>query len=154
MILTNFYNRSPQITSKIIIQLFSILSIADIIWILYFSSGWIQLSEEEKLKIGDDSGIVAFWDSLWFIHGFVYFLSFIELIIKALLLYYLFVDYKEKYSLQSLFNLSYDNSIGIKSNNNDNSDEGNQMNNISNDIGDFVKEAGTNSFEEKFENNY
>ena len=105
MILTNFYNRSPQITSKIIIQLFSLLSIADIIWILYFSSGWIQLSEEEKLKIGDDSGIVTFWDSLWFIHGFVYFLSFIELIIKALLLYYLFVDYKEKYSLQSLFNL-------------------------------------------------
>ena len=154
MILTNFYNRTPQKTSKIIIQLFSLLSLADIIWILYFSNAWIQIPEEEKLKIGEDSGVVTFWDSLWFIHGFVYFLAFIELIIKALLLYYLIVDYKEKYSLQSLFDFYYDNTIEMKSNSNASPDEGNQINNISNDLGDLIKEAGTNSFEEKFENNY
>jgi hypothetical protein len=155
MILTNFYNRTPQITSKIIIQLFSILSIADIIWIIYFSSAWIQVSEEEKLRIGDNSGLVTYWDSLWFIHGFVYFLAFVELIIKALLLYYLIADYKEKYSLQSLFNFSYDNNIEMKSSN-ISPDEGNQMNDISksNDIGDFAREGGTNSFDEKFENNF
>ena len=106
MILTNFYNRTPQVTSKVIIQLIIILSIADLIWIIYFSKAWIQLSDEERAKIGNESGIAEFWDSLWFIHGFVYFLAFIELIIKALLSYYLIVDYKEKYSLKSLFNLS------------------------------------------------
>ena len=108
LILTNFYNRTPKITTKIIIQLFTILSIADVIWIIYFSGAWIHLTEEERSKTKDDSGIGYFWDSLWFIHGFVYFLAFIELILKALLLYYLIMDYKGKYSLKDLLNLNYD----------------------------------------------
>ena len=140
IILTNFYNRSPQVTSKVIIQLFTILSLADIIWIIYFSNAWIQVSEEEKGKIDDDSGIVTYWDSLWFIHGFVYFLAFVELIIKALLLYYLIVDYKGKYSLKSLFNLNYDDINGNKSDNITSNDEMKISNNISNDIGDFGKD--------------
>ena len=76
MILTNFYNRTPQVTSKIIIQIFTILSIVDIIWIIYFSSAWNQLSEEEEIKKGNDSGIVTYWNSLWFIHDlFIFWLS-------------------------------------------------------------------------------
>ena len=140
IILTNFYNRTPQVTSKVIIQLFTILSLADIIWIIYFSNAWIQVSEEEKGKIDDDSGIVTYWDSLWFIHGFVYFLAFVELIIKALLLYYLIVDYKGKYSFKSLFNLNYDDTNGNKSDNITSNDEMKISNNISNDIGDFGKD--------------
>ncbi len=155
MILTNFYNRSPQVTSKIIIQLLTILSIADIIWIIYFSRAWIKLSDEEKLKINNDSGIAEFWDSLWFIHGFVYFLAFIELIIKALLLYYLIVDYKGKYYIKSLLILNYDDSSDIKSNSNIGSDEKNNINNqLSNDMGQFGRELGTNSFDENLENNF
>ncbi len=155
MILTNFYNRSPQVTSKIIIQLLIILSIADIIWIIYFSRAWIKLSDEEKLKINNDSGIAEFWDSLWFIHGFVYFLAFIELIIKALLLYYLIVDYKGKYYIKSLLILNYDDSSDIKSNSNIGSDEKNNINNqLSNDMGQFGRELGTNSFDENLENNF
>ena len=155
MILTNFYNRSPQVTSKIIIQLLIILSIADIIWIIYFSRAWIKLSDEEKLKINNDSGIAEFWDSLWFIHGFVYFLAFIELIIKALLLYYLIVDYKGKYYIKSLLNLNYDDISDIKSNSNIGSDEKNNINNqLSNDMGQFGRELGTNSFDENLENNF
>ena len=149
MILTNFYNRTPQVTSKVIIQLFTILSIADIIWIIYFSKAWIQLSDEERAKIGNESGIAEFWDSLWFIHGFVYFLAFIELIIKALLSYYLIVDYKEKYSLKSLFNLSYDDNSDSKSSNIGSDVKKNDINNqISNDLG-FGRD--TNSFDENFQ---
>ena len=149
MILTNFYNRTPQVTSKIIIQIFTILSIVDIIWIIYFSSAWNQLSEEEEIKKGNDSGIVTYWNSLWFIHGFVYFLAFIELIIKALLLYYLIVDYKGKYSMKSLFNLSYED-LDSKSNETPNDENKNNNNELSNDIADFGRDIGTNSFDENF----
>jgi len=148
MILTNFYNTTPQVTSKILIQIFTILCLADIIWIIYFSSAWIEISEEEKARIGnDDSGIIPFWDSLWFIHGLVYFLSYIELILKLLLLYYLFVDYKGKYPLSSLINLNYEENYGNKSNDITPDEEQQQNNsNISNDM-EFPKDIGTNSFD-------
>ena len=150
MILTNFYNRKPKVTSKIIIQLFIILSIVDIIWIIYFSSAWIHLSEEERAKTKDDAGIGIFWDSLWFIHGFVYFLAFVELILKSLLLYYLVMDYKGKYSLKDLMNFNYD---GIGSTKEMPGDEIQVSNNISNDIGGFEKDIG-DSFDENFQNNF
>ena len=153
MILTNFYNRTPKITTKIIIQLLAILSFADIIWIIFFSGAWTHLSKEERAKSGnnDSEDVIQYWDSLWFIHGFVYFLSFVELILKLLLLYYLIVDYKGKYSLGDLLNLNYD-----ETNNDDQApiNEQNQNNNISNDIEGFGQEIGTNSFEENFRNGY
>ncbi len=110
MILTNFYNQTPKITTKIIIQLLAILSIADIIWIIYFSGAWTHLSKEERAENNDNDSedVIEYWNSLWFIHGFVYFLAFIELILKALLLYYLFMDYNGKYSWKDLLNLNYD----------------------------------------------
>ena len=149
MILTNFYNSSPKITTKIIIQLLLILSIADIIWILYFSGAWTHLSKEEREKINnnDSPDIIAFWDSLQFIHGLVYILAFVELILKGLLLYYLIMDYKGKYSLKDLFNFNY----GDKESPNE---DQNQMDNISNDIGGLGKEIGTNSFDDNFHNDY
>ena len=153
MILTNFYNRTPKITTKIIIQLLAILSLADIIWIFFFSGAWTHLSKEERAKSNDNDSedMVQFWDSLWFIHGFVYFLSFVELILKLLLLYYLITDYKGKYSLGDLLNLNYDGT-----NNEDKTPiiEQNQNNNISNEIGGLEQEIGTNSFEENFKNEY
>ena len=153
MILTNFYNQTPKITTKIIIQLLAILSIADIIWIIYFSGAWTHLSKEERVENNDNDSedIVEYWNSLWFIHGFVYFLAFIELILKALLLYYLFMDYNGKYSWKDSLNLNYD---GINKDKQTPVNEDNQINNISNDIGDFKKEIGTNSFDENFHNKY
>ena len=89
LILDNFYNSSPKITSKIIIQIFFILLIPDILWIIYFTGAWTHLSKEERAKINieESEDIVNFWDSLWFIHGLVYFLAFIELILKSLVLF-------------------------------------------------------------------
>ena len=153
MILTNFYNQTPKITTKIIIQLLAILSISDIIWIIYFSGAWTHLSKDENKKSNnkDSEDLIAFWDSLWFIHGFVYFLAFIELILKGLLLYYLIMDYNGKYSWRDLLNLNYEGIDKDKETPNENQ---NQINNISNDIGDLGKEIGTNSFDENFHNDY
>ena len=147
LILDNFYNSSPKITSKIIIQILSILAIADILWIIYFSSAWTHLSKEEreKINIGDSEDIINFWDSLWFIHGLVYFLAFIELILKGLLLYYLIMDYNGKYSWKDLFNLNYDATAEKITTNGDENHISND-----NDMFDNKKEMGNNSFDENF----
>ena len=152
MILTNFYNQSPKITTKIIFQIFAILALADIIWIIYFSGAWTHLSKEEREKNNnnDSEDIISFWDSLWLIHGFVYFLAYIELILKILLLYYLFTDYNGKYIWKDLFNLNYDGSNMDKQTP---SEDQNQLNNISNNIDNFQKEIGTNSLDD-FHNEY
>ena len=107
LILDNFYNSSPKITSKIIIQIFFILLIPDILWIIYFTGAWTHLSKEERAKINieESEDIVNFWDSLWFIHGLVYFLAFIELILKGLLLYYLiYMSNSEKNAKEPIIN--------------------------------------------------
>ena len=147
MILTNFYNQTPQITTKIIIQILAILSVADIIWICLFSSAWVHDSEEQ-VGSSTPKNLLEFWNSLWFLHGLVYILAYVELILKALLLYYLIVDYKGKYSWKDLFNMNYEGGQTI-------STTPGQDNGIVDDsIGNFGKELGTNSFAENFENNY
>ena len=155
LLLNNFYNSSPKVTTKIIIQIFGILTIADILWIIYFSGAWTHLSKEEraKLDIGDSEDIVNFWDSLWFIHGLVYFLSFVELILKGLLLYYLIMDYYGKYSLKDLMNLNYDNGGEKITSNEDENQLGNQSN--ENDMIDMKGNNENNSFDDdNFKNEY
>ena len=155
LLLNNFYNSSPKVTTKIIIQIFCILTIADILWIIYFSGAWTHLSKEEraKLDIGDSEDIVNFWDSLWFIHGLVYFLSFVELILKGLLLYYLIMDYYGKYSLKDLMNLNYDNGGEKITSNEDENQLGNQSN--ENDMIDMKGNNENNSFDDdNFKNEY
>ena len=155
LLLNNFYNSSPKVTTKIIIQIFGILTIADILWIIYFSGAWTHLSKEEraKLDIGDSEDIVNFWDSLWFIHGLVYFLSFVELILKGLLLYYVIMDYYGKYSLKDLMNLNYDNGGEKITSNEDENQLGNQSN--ENDMIDMKGNNENNSFDDdNFKNEY
>ena len=96
MLLINFYNSKTKAITKIIIQMISILILADIVWILLFSSAWEHNSENQENLTED----VQFWDSLWFIHKLVYVLAYLELILKGFLLYYLVVDFKEKYKLK------------------------------------------------------
>ena len=150
LILDNFYNNAPKVTSKIIIQIFFILSIPDILWIIYFSGAWTHLSKEERAKInvGDSEDLVNYWNSLWFIHGLVYFLAFIELILKGLLLYYLILDYNGKYSWKELLNFNYETSGEKVTSNGDE----NQIGNISNDMIDDKKESENNSLEDNFKN--
>ena len=147
MILTNFYNQTPKITTKIIIQLLTILIITDIIWIILFSSAWDHDSDEEKKY--NEGSVNYFWSSLWFMHGLVYICAYIELILKGFLLYYLIVDFKEKYKLKELINLNYDDSANVI----DNNISQQQGNNINNSMSDFVN-GNQNSFNEQFENQY
>ena len=145
MLLTNFYNQNPKATIKIIIQMLTILFLADIVWIVLFSSAWEHNSESDNSK--SNEGESLFWDSLWFIHKIVYVLAYIELLVKGFLLYYLIVDFKEKYKLSDLFNFNYDD--GKNSLQPQNMDEMQNFDNNNN----FVDESN-NSYAENFQNKY
>ena len=145
MLLINFYNSKTKAITKIIIQMISILILADIVWILLFSSAWEHNSENQENLTED----VQFWDSLWFIHKLVYVLAYLELILKGFLLYYLVVDFKEKYKLKDLFNLNYDDEKNMIQSQNINEEQNigdNRMNNFQNE--------SNNSFAENFQNKY
>jgi hypothetical protein len=145
MLLINFYNSKTKAITKIIIQMISILILADIVWILLFSSAWEHNSENQENLTED----VQFWDSLWFIHKLVYVLAYLELILKGFLLYYLVVDFKEKYKLKDLFNLNYDDEKNMIQSQNINEEQNigdNSMNNFQNE--------SNNSFAENFQNKY
>ena len=144
MLLTNFYNQFPKATIKIIFQMLTILTLADIVWISLFSGAWDHDQENKN-----PSGEIQFWESLWFIHKIVYILAYIELILKCLLLYYLFADFKEKYKLGDLFNFNYDEGKNMIQS--QNADQQNNLNN--NSMSNFMNESD-NSFKEDFHNNY
>ena len=145
MLLTNFYNQNPKATTKIIIQMLSILFLADIVWIALFSSAWEHDSESVNSKSNESE--ILFWDSLWLVHKIVYVLAYIELLVKGFLLYYLIVDFKEKYKLSDLFNFNYDD--GKNSLQPQNMDEMQNFDNSNN----FVNESN-NSYAENFQNKY
>ncbi len=124
----------------------TILIIADIIWILLFSSAWEHNSEGEA----SSSEERQFWDSLWFVHKIVYILAYLELILKGILLYYLVADFKEKYKLGDLFNFNYDdakNSIQPQN------AGGEQQINFDNSMNNYVNESNF-SYDSNFKNNY
>ena len=144
MLLINFYNSKTKAITKIIIQMISLLILADIIWIILFSTAWEHDTQSEN-----PSEDVQFWDSLWFIHKLVYVLAYIELLLKGFLLYYLVVYFKEKYQLKDLFNLNYDDE---KSKNQDqNFNE--QQNFGENSFNNYQNESN-NSYVDNFQNKY
>ena len=116
-----------------------------IVWILLFSSAW-EHSAESEANNGED---VIFWDSLWFVHKLVYVLAYLELILKGILLYYLVVNYKEKYKFKDLFNLNYDEEKKMIQPQNINE----QQNNGDNNGDNYINESN-NSFASNFKNKY
>ena len=147
MLLTNFYNQNPKATTKIIIQMLTILILADIVWIVLFSTAWEHNSESDNSKSSEGENI--FWDSLWLVHKIVYVLAYVELLLKVFLLYYLLVDFKEKYKykLSDLFNFNYDD--GKNSSQPQNRDE---LQNFENSM-NIINESN-NSYMENFQNKY
>ena len=148
MILTNFYNQNPKATTKIIFQMLLLLFLADIVWIVLFSSAW-EHNDETEGQSKHSEGDNTFWDSLWLIHKIVYILAYIELLLKGFLLYYLFADFKEKYKLSDLFNFNYDDG---KNNTQPQIIDEQQMN-FDNSMAKFANESN-NSYVENFQNNY
>ena len=151
VVLTSSYKNNSKIVTKIIIQLLILLSLFDIIWIFFFSSAWSKSTEEDR-DVSKD--VITYWDSLSFIHGLVYFLAFVELILKIIIAVYLSMDYFGKYKdkgFKDLLTLSYDK-ININKDNSDDVNE-NENNNISNDVEEAAEELA-NFSEDKFNNEY
>ena len=123
----------------------TILILADIVWIVLFSTAWEHNEESEKQRDTD----AIFWDSLWFVHKIVYILAYLELILKCFLLYYLIVFFKGKYKLKDLFNLNYDDEKNVIQSQNIN--EG--KDNIDNSINNYANESN-NSYMDDFKNKY
>ena len=124
-----------------------VLILADIVWIYLFSTAW-EHSEEEEKKDSKTEGDFQFWDSLWFIHKIVYFLAYLELILKGFLLYYLIDNFKEKYKFKDLCNFNYDDDkSNIYSINMD--DQQLNFDNIHNPVNE-----SSNSYVRDFKNNY
>ena len=121
----------------------SILILADIIWIILFSTAWEHNSEETKT----DTDIV-FWDSLWFVHKIVYILAYLELILKGFLLYYLVVFFKGKYKIKDLFNLNYDDEKNVIQ-----SQDINERQDFNDNSVNYANESN-NSYMENFQNKY
>ena len=140
MLLINFYNSKTKAITKIIIQMITLLILADIIWIILFSTAWEHDTQSEN-----PSEDVQFWDSLWFIHKLVYVLAYIELLLKGFLLYYLVVYFKEKYQLKDLFNLNYDDEKSKNQEQNFNE----RQDNIDNSINNYANESN-NSYMDDF----
>ena len=145
MLLINFYNSKTKAITKIIIQMISILILADIVWIVLFSTAWEHNEESEKQRDTD----AIFWDSLWFVHKIVYILAYLELILKCFLLYYLIVFFKGKYKLKDLFNLNYDDEKNVIQSPNINE----RQDNIDNSINNYANESN-NSYMDDFKNKY
>ena len=144
MLLINFYNSKTKAITKIIIQMIALLILADIIWIILFSTAWEHGTQSEN-----PSEDVQFWDSLWFIHKLVYVLAYIELLLKGFLLYYLVVYFKEKYQLKDLFNLNYDDEKSKNQEQNFNE----QQNLGENSFNNYQNESN-NSYVDNFQNKY
>ena len=123
----------------------TILILADIVWIVLFSTAWEHNEENEKKRDTD----VIFWDSLWFVHKIVYILAYLELILKCFLLYYLIVFFKGKYKLKDLFNLNYDDEKNVIQSPNIND----RQDNIDNSINNYANESN-NSYMDDFKNKY
>ena len=145
MLLINFYNSKTKAITKIIIQMITMLILADIVWIVLFSTAWEHNEENEKKRDTD----VIFWDSLWFVHKIVYILAYLELILKCFLLYYLIVFFKGKYKLKDLFNLNYDDEKNVIQSPNINE----RQDNIDNSINNYANESN-NSYMDDFKNKY
>ena len=86
IILNNFYNNNTKFFTKVIIHTLVFLILADTIWLIVMLPHW---SHDDKKD---------YWNSLSTLHTFVTILAFIELGLKALIVFYLFTDYKGKNS--------------------------------------------------------
>ena len=97
---------------------------------MFMSGAWSHKTQDS---------LHLYWDSLKVMHSIIYFLAVVELILKLLLVYYLFVDYKDKYSWKELIKFDY---TSEKPNSFSNGETGNNLLNFQ------------GGFDDKFNNEY
>ena len=96
LILNRQFNSNPQLYSKIVIHLLMALIIIDSIWMLIMFKYWNN-SENEKL----------YSTTANYLHGWVEFFGVLELLVKAVMIFFLFTIYKNFGSISGLFNFKY-----------------------------------------------
>jgi hypothetical protein len=97
MILNNYYQNSPKVFTKIIIQVLVIMIVLDIIWFFVMNFVWGKAVKN------------AYWESQSFLRTIALFLCWVQIGIKGFLSVYLFLDFKNKNpdSVNYLYNLDY-----------------------------------------------
>ena len=75
----------------------------DIIWLIFCSSSHNNNNKYEEEIVQN------YWDSLSLLHGVIFILAILELIIKGVICYLCFMVFKEKGEVKNLINFTYDN---------------------------------------------
>jgi hypothetical protein len=105
--LASYYSKYPRLIEKLNFQFLLILICIDLIWLFVMSSVWNHDNDENK----------EYWKSLSTMHNIVYFLVWIEILIKCGLGFLFFNSFsKNGQNSKNLFNFYYKNLDGITSN--------------------------------------
>ena len=94
-----YYKKQPELVHKFIVQVLFILVFIDLFWLLIISFVWSH-----------DKGDTEYWEGLSTLHFLIRYAVYGEIILSAIVIVLLFLDYKQTYgnNLNPL-NLNYEN---------------------------------------------
>ncbi len=95
ILLIYYFQQFPILITKIIIQIYIVLCIFDLIWLIIMMFVWTHGKNTDK-----------YWRSLAFIHNLIYWFGLFEFLYKIYLLLGLMKEYN-KYGKKDLFDLNY-----------------------------------------------
>ena len=95
ILLIYYFQQFPILITKIIIQIYIVLCIFDLIWLIIMMFVWTHGKNTDK-----------YWRSLAFIHNLIYLFGLFEFLYKIYLLLGLMKEYN-KYGKKDLFDLNY-----------------------------------------------
>ena len=95
ILLIYYFQQFPILITKIIIQIYIVLCIFDLIWLIIMMFVWTHGKNTDK-----------YWRSLAFMHNLIYWFGLFEFLYKIYLLLGLMKEYN-KYGKKDLFDLNY-----------------------------------------------
>ena len=95
ILLIYYFQQFPILITKIIIQIYIVLCIFDLIWLIIMMFVWTHGNNTNK-----------YWRSLAFMHNLIYWFGLFEFLYKIYLLLGLMKEYN-KYGKNDLYNLNY-----------------------------------------------
>ena len=95
ILLIYYFQQFPILITKIIIQIYMVLCIFDLIWLIIMMFVWTHGKNTDK-----------YWRSLAFMHNLIYWFGLFEFLYKIYLLLGLMKEYN-KYGKKDLFDLNY-----------------------------------------------
>jgi hypothetical protein len=95
ILLIYYFQQFPILITKIIIQIYIVLCIFDLIWLIIMMFVWTHGNNTNK-----------YWRSLAFMHNLIYWFGLLEFLYKLYLISGLIKEYN-KYGKNDLYNLNY-----------------------------------------------